>query len=91
MAGQGTVSAVMDVYRGAKNEKVTKKGYDKRIRKYGQGSGVDKDTIERLLHHLVGEEILTEHFEQTPYGATISFLKVRYFTHTYYSCTNHFN
>jgi hypothetical protein len=68
---------VSDVYRGAKNEKVTKKGYDKRIRKYGQGSGVDKDTIERLLHHLVGEDILAEHFEQTPYGATISFLKVR--------------
>jgi len=76
MGGQGTVAVVSDVYRGAKNEKVTKKGYDKRVRKYGHGSNVDKDTIERLLHHLVAEEILTEHYEQTPYGATISFLKV---------------
>ena len=54
-----TAHHIVDVFRGAANQKVLKKGHN-RLPGYGEGKSIPKGDMERLMHHLVVERVFEE-------------------------------
>eukprot|EP00958_Prasinococcus_capsulatus_P030124 scaffold7943_cov430-Prasinococcus_capsulatus_cf.AAC.1 len=54
-----TAHHIVDVFRGAQNQKVLKKGHH-RLAGYGEGKSIQKGDMERLMHHLVVERVFEE-------------------------------
>jgi superfamily II DNA helicase RecQ len=74
LAGNGTMALVADIYRGTNKKSIQKKGFDN-VAHFGEGSHLDRDTIERVLHYMATEGILKEVATVSPqYGVTVSYL-----------------
>ncbi|ODQ64234.1 ATP-dependent DNA helicase [Nadsonia fulvescens var. elongata DSM 6958] len=55
-----TITYCVDVIKGAKAKKIVQAGHD-RLVGYGAGKDIDKETISRILYHLVAQRILDEY------------------------------
>lgn len=69
-----TMLYCIDVFRGAKTNKVQSAGHDS-VEGYGAGRGLDRTDIERIFHHLVTEDALKEMSSVNRAGFASSYLK----------------
>ncbi|PWA00296.1 hypothetical protein BB558_003654 [Smittium angustum] len=70
-----TLLQILDVYRGSKSKKIIDTG-DYKLSEYGKGSAFKKMEIERLLHHMVSTNILTEYCEATYMNSIVAYIKI---------------
>ena len=70
-----TLLHCVDVFRGAKNKKISAMGHD-RLDQYGTGSDLERGDIERLFHRLLSEDAIVEHNEVNKKGFALQYVHV---------------
>eukprot|EP00897_Mesotaenium_endlicherianum_P009631 jgi/Mesen1/8697/ME000052S08131 len=76
MGQRQSLQYVQDVYRGSSNVQVRKKGH-MALALHGVGKALSKGDVERILHHMVAENILVEDVcKSDVYGSVSSVVKI---------------
>jgi superfamily II DNA helicase RecQ len=70
-----TIVQCIDIFRGSKAKAILHKGFD-RLPLFGRGSSMNREQVERLFHHLIGEDALDEDMVVNSSGWTNAYLKV---------------
>ena len=78
-----TLLHCVDVFRGARNKKITDLHHDD-IEEYGIGSGLERGVVERLFYRLLTEDALKEEQIINKAGFPLQFVKIGH-NHRHYS------
>ena len=70
-----TLLHCVDVFRGAKNKKISAMGHDE-LDQYGAASDLERGDIERLFHRLLSEDAIVEHNEVNKKGFALQYVHV---------------
>lgn len=71
-----TIVQCIDIFRGSKAKAITNKGFDS-LPLFGKGSSMNREQVERLFHHLLGEGALDEDMIVNASGWTNAYIKVK--------------
>ena len=77
-----TLLHCVDVFRGAKNKKISAMEHD-RLDQYGAGSDLERGDIERLFHRLLSEDAIVEHNEVNKKGFALQYVHVSIYQPTF--------
>ena len=70
-----TLLTLVAIWRGSKSMRVTKDNYDK-LPNYGEGKEYSNSMADKIVHHLVTQEILKEVVKATTSGFNASYIAV---------------
>lgn len=73
-----TILHCVDILRGSKSKKMEQKGHGS-LEEFGKGSKLERGNVERLFHHLLSEEALTEHHKVNRAGFPLEYVQVSVF------------
>ncbi|KAL8626159.1 hypothetical protein Q9189_008158 [Teloschistes chrysophthalmus] len=70
-----TILHCVDILRGSKSKKMEQKGHGS-LEEFGKGSKLERGNVERLFHHLLSEEALTEHHKVNRAGFPLEYVQL---------------
>eukprot|EP01132_Coremiostelium_polycephalum_P007487 gene7487-9201_t len=70
-----TILNVVNIFRGSKNQNLTKKGHTT-IANHGAGKNIKQHEVEKIIHEMVDKNFLDETIVTSPYGTPICYLKL---------------
>jgi len=70
-----TLITIVSIWRGSKNARIMKDNYDK-LPNYGEGKEYTNAMADKILHHLISQEILKEVVKITAMGFNASYIVV---------------
>jgi len=74
-SGNVTLLHCVDVFRGAKNKKISEMGHSE-LQQHGAGSGLERGDVERLFYRLLSEDALAEENVVNKLGFALQYIHV---------------